>query len=115
MVSERLVVFDAKAQLVVEVALLGLVQGEDETAHRLERIHAFGPLGQRFRKCLPHGREVAEEDVFLAREVGEDRSRRDVGCLRDVGKCRGVVAALGEKLVRGAGDRLARPLLLALA
>jgi hypothetical protein len=28
---------------------------------------------------------------------------------------RGVVAALGEELVRGAGDRLARPLLLALS
>ena len=69
-------------------------------AHRLERVLALRPLGERLRERFLHERKVAEEDVFLAREVGEDRPRRDVGCLRDLRQGRVVVAALGEELAR---------------
>src|SRR5437660_3424823 len=95
----------------VELALLRLMRRDDELAHRLERVLAFGPFGERPREGIPHLRELAEEDVFLAREVREDRSRRDVGRLRDVRQRRRVVAAFGEELVRRARDRLACPLL----
>ena len=115
MTAESLVVLDAHTHLQVEVGLLELVQREDELAHRFERVLAFRPFGERLRERFLHDRKVAEEDVFLAREVGEDRPGRDVGRLRDLRQGRGVVAALGEELTRGAGDRLARPLFLTLA
>src|SRR2546430_15887301 len=114
MTTERFVFFDAHTHLQVEVGLLELVQREDDLAHRLERVLSFWPFGERLRERVFHERKVAEEDVFLAREVGEDRPRRDVRRLRDLRQGRGVVAALGEELARGAGDRLARPLLLTL-
>ena len=58
---------------------------------------------------------LAQEDVLLALEVGEDRPRRDVRRLGDLRERRLVVAALGEQPQRHPGDLLARLLLLALA
>src|SRR5205085_12248518 len=54
-----------------------------------------------------------EEDVLLAVEVGEDRARRDVGRLCDVGERRVVIAPLGEQLQRYTLDRVACLLFLA--
>ena len=100
-------------ELGVELVLLGLLGGEDELAHDFECVLALGPFGDRPRECVLHFVELAEEDVFLAREVGEDRSGRDISRRSDFGQGRGLVAALDEELVRRTHDRLARPLLLA--
>src|SRR6266542_2439546 len=96
----------------VELVLLGLLGGEDELANDFECVWALGPFGDRPRECILQFVELAEEDVFLAREVGEDRSGRDISRFSDFGQGRGLVSALDEELVRRTRDRLARPLLL---
>ena len=58
--------------------------------------------------------EVVEDDVLLAREVGEERARRDVGGRGDVGDRHVLEAALVEQRHRALDDLLARALLLAL-
>ena len=58
---------------------------------------------------------LAQQDVVLALEVGEDRSRGDVRGVGDLRQGGVVVAALGEQLERDPGDLLAGLLLLALA
>jgi hypothetical protein len=48
------------------------------------------------RQVVDRFGEPAEENVLLAGEVGEDRPRRHVCCLGDVGQRGGVIAALDE-------------------
>ena len=67
----------------------------------------IGERGQRERR-------VAEDDVLLRGEVGEDRGARDVGRLGDLLHRRRREAVLGEQPHAGVVDRLARGVLLAL-
>src|SRR5262249_21917432 len=59
--------------------------------------------------------EGGKEDVLLAREVGEDRARRDAGDLGDVRQRGRVVPALDEQLDAGPREGLARLALLPLS
>jgi hypothetical protein len=88
---------------------------QDEIAHDVEGLDAGGPVCERLRQVVDRFGEPAEENVLLAGEVGEDRPRRHVCCLGDVGQRGGVIAVLDEQPVRGRGDGLACPALLALA
>src|SRR5262249_5160318 len=88
--------------------------GDDEVTERRKGVLPRRALGERLLELVSHVFEVAEEDVFLAREVREDRPGRDAGGLRDVGERRRVVAALDEELEPRAGDRVAGLLLLPL-
>src|SRR5207249_6038980 len=83
MARQRRVALDDLSELVVELALVER-GGENEVAQRAKCVFAGGAVselaGQRFAQRL----EVAEEHVFLAREVGEDRPGRDAGRVRDL-------------------------------
>ena len=94
-----------------------LVVGRLDRGHELpERVDGRRPGGALVEyplQVVEEARLLAQEDVLLALEVGEDRARRDVGGLGDVGQRRVVVPALGEQLERHPLDRVARLLLLA--
>ncbi len=93
--------------------LVGRSHARQELAERVDGRGAGRPLVEPPLQLVENAALLAEQDVFLALEVGEDRPRRDVRRLGDLGERRLVVAALGEQPQRRAGDRLARLLLLA--
>ena len=77
--------------------------------HRLSRI----PGGDRFDQPRAEGLEPGEAEVLPGREGVEDGRLGDLRLAGDVGDRHPVEPAVGEQPPRGAGDQLARLLLLA--
>jgi hypothetical protein len=102
----------ANDQLVRRELVLHLLA--DGRVERGDRVFVVGPAGDQFGQGRVAMVLVGGDDVELGLEVAEERATGDVGRFGDVVDGGGVVPLLLEEIERGADDRLARLVLLAL-
>ncbi len=90
-------------------------ESEQQQAQADERGRALRAVAHRCREQLDGFGDPVEEEVLLAREVVEDRHRRDVGGFGDLGHGHVVEAPRREQHRRLVGDPLPGLALLELA